>query len=82
MMKYTFTYECTYAGQPNTVVTVTTDAVTLPEILQEFCNFLRASGFQIESDSLAVVAADESDINMNEETDSEYQSNESIPAGG
>lgn len=81
MMKHTFTSECTYTGQPNTIVTVTTDAVTLPEILREFCNFLRASGFQIESDSLAVVVVDESDTNMNEETDSEYQSNESIPAG-
>ena len=44
-MKYTFKSENNYEGQPNTIVTVDTDAVTLPELLIVIEDFLRGVGF-------------------------------------
>lgn len=46
-MKMRFEYENDYEGQPNTKITVETDAVTLEDILQTFEDFLQAAGFFI-----------------------------------
>lgn len=53
-MKYKFKWENDYEDQPKTTVTMTTDAVTLPELLTDICSFLIAVGFQIPYDSLLV----------------------------
>jgi hypothetical protein len=44
----TLTCSHTYPGQPHSTVTVTTDAVTLPEVLSQFEDFLRGCGFHFE----------------------------------
>lgn len=47
-MKFTFRQECSYEGQPRGTVEITTDAVSLDEILPVFEQFLRGCGFVID----------------------------------
>jgi hypothetical protein len=42
---FTFTHKSEYEGQPEVLVTLTTDAVSLPDILQSVEDFLRGCGF-------------------------------------
>ena len=44
----TFIGETNYSGQPQIRTTISTDAVTLSEILPVFEDFLRGMGFQIK----------------------------------
>lgn len=57
-MKFTFKYEYKSKDYPNTKVVLTTDANTLPEILEEFTNFLNSCGFSTKGD---LVFTDEED---------------------
>ena len=47
-IKFTFTYEVDYQGQPKQGVNYTTTAVTLPNILADFEQFLRGCGFAFD----------------------------------
>jgi len=48
MNKMVFKYVYNYDNQPRTDITYETDAVTLPEILEEFTRFLNGCGFQVD----------------------------------
>ena len=48
MNKMVFKCVYNYDNQPKTEITYETDAVTLPEILEEFTRFLNGCGFQVD----------------------------------
>jgi hypothetical protein len=48
MMTFSYTSKCELAdmqGQPTTTCTVTTEAESLPDVLNDFAQFLRGSGY-------------------------------------
>ena len=72
--KTTFTHESFYKGQPQSVTQKVTDAVTLPQLLQEFELFLKGAGFVFDG-TIKIVGESEAGPNsVTEAVNSTFES--------
>jgi hypothetical protein len=61
MNKHTFKMEQAYEGQPATTHEITTDAETIPEVLDAFVLYLRGCGYHVEQDEIQYLRKDSND---------------------
>lgn len=60
---FTFTHDSEYDNQPRVQVTVTSDAVSLPDILSSMEDFLRGCGFHFDG-HITIVDEDFTDAEL------------------